>query len=248
MDASSTADAALAHCVMSESRAKAVAFAGNLVKPRAKIVSTIQRCAHTFCAPLAGRERGGRYVDSIREAASHSGRRRRRSPGSSTAGAQTLIDPAGEPEPLRGGSEEEKEPKIEPLPPLEYFDETVDGVKKWFERHDLYISSGLSTAFQWSFNEPGDFKIPYRSLDNWHSRYFVGLWQLALGVQPDPRAERVRWPRALRRRPHRAPHQGGLERQRRRSRHRSAKTRDRARGSLPRLQRAHRQRPHPEGW
>jgi hypothetical protein len=44
----------------------------------------------------------------------------------------------------------------------------------------------LSTAFQWSFNDPADFKIPYRSLDNWHSRYFVGLWQLALGYNHVP--------------------------------------------------------------
>jgi hypothetical protein len=103
----------------------------------------------------------------------------------STAGAQTLTDPTGEPEPYVAAAAE-KEPKIEPVPPLEYFDETVDGVKKWFDDHDLYISSGLSTAFQWSFNEPGDFKIPNRSLDNWHSRYFVGLWQLALGYNPTP--------------------------------------------------------------
>jgi hypothetical protein len=103
----------------------------------------------------------------------------------STVGAQTLIDPTGEPEGYVAAAAEE-EPKIEPIPPLEYFDETVDGVKKWFDDHDVYISSGLSTAFQWSFNDPADFKIPYRSLDNWHSRYFVGLWQLALGYNQVP--------------------------------------------------------------
>ena len=40
-------------------------------------------------------------------------------------------------------------------------------------------SSGRSTT-------PADFKIPLRTLDNWHSRYFVGLWQLALGVNQTP--------------------------------------------------------------
>ncbi len=103
----------------------------------------------------------------------------------SAAGAQTLIDTEGEPEGYAAAAAE-KEPKIDPVPPLEYFDETVDGVKDWFNRHDVFISSGLSTAFQWSFNEPNDFKIPYRTLDNWHSRYFVGLWQLALGYNPTP--------------------------------------------------------------
>lgn len=101
------------------------------------------------------------------------------------AGAQTLIDPTGEPEPYVAAAEE-KEPTIQPIPPLQYFDETVDGVKTWFDEHDVTISSGLSTAFQWSFNEPADFKIPLRSLDNWHSRYFVGLWQLTLGVNETP--------------------------------------------------------------
>jgi hypothetical protein len=105
----------------------------------------------------------------------------------STAGAQTLIDPTGTSEPMVAADEAEGDlPKVQPVPPLEYFDETVDGVKKWFEDKDLYISSGLSTAFQWSFNEPGDFKINNRSLDNWHSRYFVGLWQLALGYNHVP--------------------------------------------------------------
>ena len=103
----------------------------------------------------------------------------------SAAGAQTLIDTEGEPEGYAAAAAE-KEPKIDPVPPLEYFDETVDGVKDCFNRHDVFISSGLSTAFQWSFNEPNDFKIPYRTLDNWHSRYFVGLWQLALGYNPTP--------------------------------------------------------------
>jgi len=103
----------------------------------------------------------------------------------STAGAETMIDPTGEPVGYVEAAEA-KEPKIQPVPPLEYFDETVDGVKQWFDDHGVFISSGLSTAFQWSFNDPADFKIPERSLDNWHSRYFVGLWQLALGVNTTP--------------------------------------------------------------
>ena len=103
----------------------------------------------------------------------------------STAWSQTLTDTQGEPEGYAAAAAE-KEEKIDPLPPLGYFDETADGVKNWFNKHDLYISSGLSTAFQWSFNNPYDFKIPYRTLDNWHSRYFVGLWQLALGYNPNP--------------------------------------------------------------
>ncbi|MEW6269244.1 MAG: porin [Thermodesulfobacteriota bacterium] len=103
----------------------------------------------------------------------------------STVGAQTLIDPTGEPEPYVAAAEE-KEPVIDPIPPLQYFDETVDGVKGWFDKHGVRISSGLSTAFQWSFNDPADHKIPLRSLDNWHSRYFVGLWQLTLAVNDAP--------------------------------------------------------------
>jgi hypothetical protein len=101
------------------------------------------------------------------------------------AGAQTLIDRTGEAEPYVADAAE-KEPTVEPIPPLQYFDETVDGIKGWFDEHDLRISSGLSTAFQWSFNEPADFKIPYRSYDNWHSRYFVGLWQLTLAYNDAP--------------------------------------------------------------
>ena len=103
----------------------------------------------------------------------------------STASAQTLIDTQGEPEGYAAAAAA-KEPKIDPLPPLGYFDETVDGVKGWFNRHDVYISSGLSTAYQWSFNEPDDNRIPFRNFDNWHNRYFVGLWQLALGYNPTP--------------------------------------------------------------
>lgn len=103
----------------------------------------------------------------------------------SAAGAQTLIDRTGESEPYVAAAET-KEPTIEPIPPLQYFDETVDGVKGWFDKHGIRISSGLSTAFQWSFNEPADFKIPLRSMDNWHSRYFVGLWQLTLAYNDAP--------------------------------------------------------------
>jgi len=85
------------------------------------------------------------------------------------AGAQTLIDRTGESEAYVADAAE-KPPTVEPIPPLQYFDETVDGVKSFFEEHDIRIGSGLSTAFQWSFNEPADFKIPFRSFDNWHSR------------------------------------------------------------------------------
>jgi Putative beta-barrel porin-2, OmpL-like. bbp2 len=107
----------------------------------------------------------------------------------STAGAQqvqdTGIDTSGEPQPYVAAADT-PEDKVVPIPPLGYFDDTVDGVKGWFGDHGVTISSGLSTAFQWSFNDPANFKIPFRSLDNWHSRYYVGLWQMALGVNQTP--------------------------------------------------------------
>src|SRR5262245_24408860 len=42
------------------------------------------------------------------------------------------------------------------IPPLEYFDRTADGITGWFAKppRELVLSSGLSTAFQWDFNDP----------------------------------------------------------------------------------------------
>ncbi|HZR79723.1 MAG TPA: outer membrane beta-barrel protein [Candidatus Binatia bacterium] len=106
--------------------------------------------------------------------------------------AQPLAPTEGESAPYVT-QEEEKEPAIKAVPPLQYFDRTADGIKKWFDKRGLTIGSGLSTAFQWDFNDPANFKVPFRSLDNWHSRYFVGLFQLTLGYNPTPEKGQFGW-------------------------------------------------------
>ena len=70
--------------------------------------------------------------------------------------------------------------------PLQAVDETADNLAGWFGDRGFTISSGLSTAFQWDFNTPADFKVPFRSLVTNHSRYFVELFQLSLGYNPAP--------------------------------------------------------------
>lgn len=82
------------------------------------------------------------------------------------------------------------EPPKEPccvVPPLGYVDQTFDDIVAWWAKpkRGLTIGSGLSTAFQWDFNEPSDFKVPYR-FNTTHSRYFVDLFQLSLGYRAEP--------------------------------------------------------------
>lgn len=71
--------------------------------------------------------------------------------------------------------------------PLGYVDQTFDDIVAWSAKpnRQLTISSGLSTAFQWDFNEPSNFKVPYR-FNTTHSRYFVDLFQLSLAYNNDP--------------------------------------------------------------
>jgi Putative beta-barrel porin-2, OmpL-like. bbp2 len=106
--------------------------------------------------------------------------------------AQPLAPTEGDPEGYVT-AEEEKEPEIKAVPPLQYFDRTADGIMGWFSKRGLTIGSGLSTAFQWSFNDPSDHKVNLRSLDNWHSRYYVGLFQLTLGYNPVPEKGEFGW-------------------------------------------------------
>lgn len=73
------------------------------------------------------------------------------------------------------------------VPPLGYLDQTFDDITNWWAKpkRGITISSGLSTSFQWDFNEPSNFKVPYRFNTN-HSRYFVDLFQLAMGYNAEP--------------------------------------------------------------
>lgn len=71
--------------------------------------------------------------------------------------------------------------------PLGDFDEAVEGVQKVGEKLGLKISSGLSTSFQWDFNEPSNFKAGLREFSDTHSRYFVDLFQLTLSHKAEPK-------------------------------------------------------------
>ncbi|MDG2306361.1 MAG: outer membrane beta-barrel protein [Candidatus Binatia bacterium] len=73
------------------------------------------------------------------------------------------------------------------VPPLGYLDTTFDDIVAWWAKpnRDLKISSGLSTSFQWDFNEPSNYKVPFR-FNTTHSRYFVDLFQLSLGYRAEP--------------------------------------------------------------
>lgn len=73
------------------------------------------------------------------------------------------------------------------VPPLQYLDRTFDDIVNWWAKpkRGITIGSGLSTAFQWDFNEPGNFKVPYR-FNTTHSRYFVDLFQLSIGYNAEP--------------------------------------------------------------
>lgn len=98
---------------------------------------------------------------------------------------EELAPTEGQPAPYTE-AQEESEPKIKAVPPLQYFDQTADGIKKWFSDRGLTIGSGLSSAFQWDFNQPSNDKVTLRSLDNWTNRFYVGLFQLSLGYNPTP--------------------------------------------------------------
>ncbi len=72
------------------------------------------------------------------------------------------------------------------VPPLGYFDDTMDAAARWMQDHKLTIGSGLSTSFVWNFNDPADHRTGLRGLNTQHSRYFVDLWQLTLANTPEP--------------------------------------------------------------
>lgn len=93
-------------------------------------------------------------------------------------GEEVVAPPPAEPEP--------EEPCCV-VPPLGYLDQTFDDIVAWWAKpqRELTISSGLSTAFQWDFNEPADYKVPYR-FNTTHSRYFVDLFQLSFGYRAEP--------------------------------------------------------------
>jgi hypothetical protein len=100
-------------------------------------------------------------------------------------GAGEIVVPP-EPAPPPAAREVEVRRPCCTLWPLGYFDETVDGVQSWAREFGLDISSGLSTSFQWDFNEPVNYKAGLREFSDTHSRYFVDLWQLVLSHQADP--------------------------------------------------------------
>ncbi len=81
----------------------------------------------------------------------------------------------------------EEESKVPVVPPLQYVDQTFDGIKHWFDKRGLTIGSGLSSAFQWDFNEPANHKVSLRSLDNYWSQYLVDLFQVSFGYNPTPK-------------------------------------------------------------
>src|SRR5262245_3820928 len=49
------------------------------------------------------------------------------------------------------------------IPPLQYFDRAVNGITGWLAEpgREIILSTGLSTAFQWDFNDPPNDKVPY---------------------------------------------------------------------------------------
>jgi Putative beta-barrel porin-2, OmpL-like. bbp2 len=108
------------------------------------------------------------------------------------ARADELAPTEGQAQPYEA-AEEAKEPSVKPLPGLQYVDQTFDGIKSWFDKHGLTIGSGLSTAFEWNFNNPSNFKTQYRFNDNFTSRYFVDLFQISLGYNPTPEKGQFGW-------------------------------------------------------
>ena len=108
------------------------------------------------------------------------------------ARADELAPTEGRAEPYQA-AEEAKEPTVKPVPGLQYVDRTFDGIKDWFDKHGLTIGSGLSTAFMWNFNQPGNFKNQLRFNDNFSSRYYVDLFQISLGYNPTPEKGQFGW-------------------------------------------------------
>jgi hypothetical protein len=102
-------------------------------------------------------------------------------------GAGEIVVPQ-EPAPAAAAAPEEEEMRRPccTLWPLGYFDDAVDGIQAWLRDHHVTMNSGLSTSFQWDFNEPANFKAGVREFSDTHSRYFVDLWQLTLANTPDP--------------------------------------------------------------
>lgn len=101
-------------------------------------------------------------------------------------GGEIIVPP--EPAPLAAEpAPPEPERPCCTLWPLGYFDDAVDGVQKVGKKLGLTISSGLSTSFQWDFNEPSNFKAGLREFSDTHSRYFVDLWQLTLSHKSRPK-------------------------------------------------------------
>jgi hypothetical protein len=103
-------------------------------------------------------------------------------------GGGEIVVPTEPPPPAAAPAPEEPEVR-QPcctLWPLGYFDETVDAMQAFLGDKHLTMNSGLSTSFQWDFNEPSSYKAGLREFSDTHSRYFVDLWQLTLANTPDP--------------------------------------------------------------
>lgn len=101
-------------------------------------------------------------------------------------GGEIIVPP--EPAPVASAAEPESEERRPccTLWPLGYFDETVDAVQRTFGHIGLEVNSGLSSSFQWDFNEPANFKAGLREFSDTHSRFFVDLWQLTLSHNREP--------------------------------------------------------------
>ncbi|MBM4266582.1 MAG: porin [Deltaproteobacteria bacterium] len=96
-------------------------------------------------------------------------------------GEERVEAPAAAPDP-------EPEEECCTIPPLQYFDRTVNDVTSWLAEpgREIILSTGLSTAFQWDFNDPPNGKIPYRALSTNEGDYEVELFQLRIGYNLDP--------------------------------------------------------------
>lgn len=92
----------------------------------------------------------------------------------------------------------QEEPEREPcctIWPLGYVDQTFDDIVAWWAKpnREITIGSGLSTSFQWDFNNPGSTtkgldrpqKVPFR-FNTTESSYYVDLFQFSFGYRADP--------------------------------------------------------------
>ena len=71
----------------------------------------------------------------------------------------------------------------QPKPPrggIGIVDDTFDDVKNWFAQYGVTLSSGLSTSYEYDFNNPTSDKISLHSLDGWHDTGSVDLFQITL--------------------------------------------------------------------